>query len=136
MKPKDVCLGPKCIFHKKVPEILICLTCKEVADKKDWTSLNILYCRKTEHKDLRAPIQDIKKAWEKYLGKFTCKTPDTDIKISVHFMLQAHSATSHGAEYSSKSAPSINTSSGAVEKPRKEKIIPERKDDLFYLMQT
>ena len=34
MKPKDVCLGPKCIFYKKVLEILICPACKEVADKK------------------------------------------------------------------------------------------------------
>ena len=48
MKPKDVCRGPKCIFHKKVPEVLICPGCKEVADKKEWTPLNIVFCRKPE----------------------------------------------------------------------------------------
>ena len=100
MRPKDVCLGPKCIFHKKVPEILICPACKEVADKKEWTPLNIIYCRKVEHKDLRAPIAEIKKAWEKYLGKFTCKTPDSDIKISFNFMFQSHNATSYSSRES------------------------------------
>ena len=136
MRPKDVCLGPKCIFHKKVPEILICPACKEVADKKEWTPLNIIYCRKVEHKDLRAPIAEIKKAWEKYLGKFTCKTPDSDIKISVNFMFQSHNATSNSSRESSKNAPSINTTSGAIEKPKTGKIIQEKPDDSFYLMQT
>ena len=84
LKAKDVCIGPKCIFYKKVPEVLICVGCKEVAETKDWAPLNILYCRKGEHKQLRAPIPDIKKVWEKYLGKFTHKTPEQDIRISVN----------------------------------------------------
>ena len=126
MKPKDICLGPKCICYKKVLEILICPACKEVADKKSQTPLKILYCRKTEHKDLRAPILDTKKAWEEYLGKFTCKTPDTDIKISVHFMLQTHCVESHGAGSSNKSAPSINTLSGVVEKYKRKSSLRER----------
>ena len=33
---------------------------------------------KGEHKQLRAPIADIKRAWEKYLGKFLYKTTEQD----------------------------------------------------------
>ena len=42
----------------------------------------------------------------------------------------------HKTDGPNSAAPSINTTSGAFVKPRKEKIIHERKDDSFYLMQT
>ena len=70
------------------------------------------------------------------MGKFVCKTPDTDIKISVNFMFQAHNVVSNKSPAINKSAPSINSSSGIIEKPMKEKIILEKQDDSFYLMQT
>ena len=90
MKPRDVCKGPKCSNYKKVPEILLCSGCADVADKRGWAPLNILYCRKVDHKELHAPIAEIKRAWEKYLGKFECRTPEPNIKIKVGITYQAH----------------------------------------------
>ena len=55
MNPKDVYSGIKCSHYKKVPEILLCSGCGEYAEKKGWAPLNILYCKRSEHKELRAP---------------------------------------------------------------------------------
>ena len=136
MKPKDVCSGIKCSHYKKVPEILLCSGCGEYAEKKGWAPLNILYCKRSEHKELRASLDEIKKAWEKYLGKFECKTDDASIRVTVNFMYQAYNVSCDSQISSSVLAPSINSSSGAKVAPAKDKIIPEKKEDSFYMMQT
>ena len=49
-------------FFYKVPEQLICQGCTKMDDKKDWVPLNIVYCIKGECKEIRAALQDLKKA--------------------------------------------------------------------------
>ena len=136
MKPRDVCKGPKCSNYKKVPEILLCSGCAEVADKRGWAPLNILYCRKADHKELRAPIAEIKRAWEKYLGKFECRTPEPNIKITLGITYQSHNVVKKQKPGSVLNAPCIDSSSGAKVAPCIGKIIPEKDDDSFYMMQT
>ena len=136
MKPRDVCKGPKCSNYKKVPEILLCSGCADVADKRGWAPLNILYCRKADHKELRAPIAEIKRAWEKYLGKFECRTPEPNIKITVGITYQAHNVVQKRKPGTVCNAPCIDSSSGAKVAPSSGKIIPEKDEDSFYMMQT
>ena len=136
MKPKDVCIGPTCTQVKKVPEVLICTGCTDYAAQKGWGPFNIVYCRKNDHKELRAPIGEIKKAWEKYFGKFECKTADQNIKVNVNFMFQVHNVSSRSRRTPPASAPTINSSSGAKVAPRMGQIIPEKNEDSFYMMQT
>ena len=136
MKPKDVCVGPKCTHYKKVPEILLCSGCAEFAETKGWAPMNIVYCKRMEHRGLRAPLEDIKKAWEKYLGKFECKTADPNIKITVNFTYQAHNVSCNRKRTNPGLAPCIDSSSGAKVALIDDMIIPERDEDSFYMMQT
>ena len=135
LKPKDVCKNVKCSFYKKVPEELICSGCIGYAESKNWAPMSVFYCRMTEHHQLRAPIIEIKRALTKYLGKFDCKTPDSSIKFSVNFSFQVHGASATAIARPSTRAPCINSKSGAKVAPEKNKIIPEIREDSFYLMQ-
>ena len=136
MKPKDVCIGLTCKQVKKVPGVLLCTGCTDYAAQKGWGPFNIVYCQKNEHKELRASTEDIKKAWEKYFGRFECKTAVQNIKVNVNFMFQVHNVSSRSRGTPAASAPTINSSSGAKVAPRMDKIIPEKNEDLFYMMQT
>ena len=51
-------------------------------------------------------------------------------------MFQTHSVVSGKSPAIVTLAPSINSTSGSIESPDKEKIIPEKQEDSFYLMQT
>ena len=97
--------------------------------------MNVFYCRMTEHHQLRAPVIEIKRALTKYLGKFDCKTPDSSIKFSVNFSFQVHGASATAIARPSTRTPCINSKSGAKVAPEKNKIIPEIREDSFYLMQ-
>ena len=135
LKTKGCLQNIKCSFSKKVPEELICSGCIEATEKKNWAPLNVLFCRQQEHHQLRAPIAEIKKALTKYFGKFDCKTPDSNIKFSVNFSFQVHGASAAPANVISANAPCINSKSGAKVALGRNKIIPEKREDSFYLMQ-
>ena len=83
LKPRDVCKGGRCIFSSTIPEELICQGCKPRAEQKGWATLNILYCRSGAHASTRAPVTQIKKQFEKYLGKLSSDINDKNLKISV-----------------------------------------------------
>ena len=85
--------------------------------------------KKAGHKELRAPISEIKKAWEKYLGKFKCKTADPNINITVGLTYQAHNANVKRKLCTSNIAPCIDSSSGAKVAPCSDKIILEKDED-------
>ena len=119
----------KCSFVKKVPEELICSGCIDYAASKDWAPLNILYCRLPEHHQLRASIPDVKKALIKYFGKFDCKTPDSNLKISVNCSFQVHGSSAAYMNHPPSMAPCIDSKSGAKVAPGKSIIILEIRED-------
>ena len=54
----------------------------------------------------------------------------------MNFMYQAYNVNCDSKTSSSVLVPSINSSSGAKVAPAKDKIIPEKNEDSFHMMQT
>ena len=71
LKPRSICLLRKCSNEATVPEVLKCSVCAEWARAipKGMAPFSILYCKKQEHGETRAPLSEIKANLEKYLGK-------------------------------------------------------------------
>ena len=84
--PKDVCTVQKCKFEVKVPETLKCQGCAPWACSKDLAPFSILFCRNKEHAQLRAPLYDMKKDLEKYIGKLGTTVVDSSIKFSANYI--------------------------------------------------
>ena len=106
---------------------------------------SILYCKKREHGQTRAPFSEIKANLEKYLGKLGTAIVDSSIIYAVNFMYQIHSlepVTANAADGSHEMnlkvpAPTIDSETGERVKCNKDhQIIPEIKEHSFYLMQT
>ena len=83
--------GGRCIFSSTVPEELSCQGCKPRAEQKGWGTLNILYCCNDSHASTRAPVSEIRKQFEKYLGKLSSDINERNLKNSVNFMQQVYS---------------------------------------------
>ena len=134
------------MFMSSVPEELTCQACIEVAKPKGLNPFSILFCRKKPHAETRAPYESIKSTFEKYLGKFTPRIHDWNLKCSVNFMRQVYSATPCTSSMECKccekptqlgiETPTINTHSGTIKPTNLESVIAEKSDHSFYMMQT
>lgn len=68
--PKVVCTSKRCSNETRVPETLKCQGCKPWATSKGLAPFNILFCKKKDHMNLRAPFDEMKADMENYMGKF------------------------------------------------------------------
>ena len=145
MRPKTTCRDKKCVFESSVPEVLICQGCAEISKEKGWAPFNIMYCRKVRHGPTRAPYEEIRKAFEKYMGKFPENLNDDCIKYSVNFTQQVFSlapcsnsiecTTCEKPSNLSIKTPTINTQTGIKIPTRLDQIVPEVDEQSAYLMQ-
>ena len=138
LRPKDVCKDRNCSFVSTVPEVLTCQGCAPRALSKGWSTLSIIMCRTKEHAATRAPLPEIKKSFEKYLGKLTPAINENNIKISVNFMQQVYAIIPNPENPSilNSDTPVINTRTGERVKMNPSHIIPEIPEHSSYLMQT
>ena len=102
-----------------------------------------MLCEKPRHAEIRADYPEIKKVFNKYLGKIRPNISVATLCVSSNFMFQTHGAGEHKAQWSSKvdleklpQAPSINTRMGNTPKDKDCKVIPEIKEHSCYIMQT
>ena len=148
LQPKAICTGRRCISQQNVPEILVCNGCAVDAVAKGWAPLSILLCRKKEHSQLRAPWPEIKEKMEGYFGKFGSSIVEKNIKISANFLFQSYAANPERQNKDGKQddrtgkygkklkiAPTIDSSTGRRIDHGVETIIPEVREQSFYLMQ-
>ena len=95
-----------CSFSKKIPEVLKCQICAPWAESKGLAPLSVLFCAKKSHGDARAPLNVLKSALEKYIGKLETSIVDSSINLSVSFMQERPSVieadTSTGSAHGSK----------------------------------
>ena len=143
ISPKDQCSSKRCGFESRVPESLKCQGCAPWAKANQLGPLNILFCRKREHANQRAPFQEMKKDMEKYLGKLGSTVVDSSIKFAANYTYQVFSmdpgANALGwvqEDFADKPAPSIDSETGKNIQVPKENIVPEIQEHSCYLMQT
>ena len=143
LKPKDVCSTKRCGFDTKIPDTLKCQGCAPWALANKLAPLSILFCRKREHANLRAPFSDMKKDLEKYLGKLGTTVVDSSIKFAANYTYQVFSmdpgANALGwvqEDFIGKPAPSIDSETGENIQVPSELIVPEILEHSCYLMQT
>ena len=146
------CLGPrfkckgKCSNEKKVPIALICKECKEFADKKKWSPLNILYCKNKEHE--RPSFKSIITGLESWITGFDSTKIQAPVQLAAHLKLigfnkgckSCNSSSCECKPFSRSSPinskmkpPVLNTASG--EESQSEQIVREVEEDSFYVMQ-
>ena len=91
LKPKRSCQPKNCVNVATVPDVLKCSDCASWATTKGLAPFSILYCRRKEHAETRAPLSDIKANLEKYLGKLGTTIVDSGIIYAVNLMYQIRS---------------------------------------------
>ena len=143
IQPKDICVNQRCSFEAKVPETLKCQGCTTWAMSKNLAPLPILFCKRKEHANLRAPFPEMKKDLEKYLGSLGGVVMDSLIMFAANFTFQVFSmgpgANALGwnqKKSEDKPAPSIDSETGKNIDVDPECIIPEVLEHSCYLMQT
>ena len=137
------CLGPisKCLpkcTSTKIPKVLVCDECTEYAEKNDRIPNNILICNRTNHSKPDEKV--ILDALKKYLVGFKTGEVQGKLTLAAHFHLSANAASSDRPTLSSKPDPNsdipiIDTCTGELIETNEENIIPESKEDAFYIMQ-
>ena len=135
MKPKDICLGPKCIFYKKVLEVPICPVCKKIADKKDWTAFNIVYCSKGEPKDWQLHLKRLKRL-RKNIQKICMQNPRSRYQDKRQIYVSSPQCGKPWGQGLLQNSPEHQHYFWSRSETREGKIIQEKQDDPFYLMQT
>ena len=143
LRPSLVCTEKLCSFNKMVPDILKCQICAPWADLKGLAPLSVLFCAKKSHGDARAPLNVLKPALEKYIGKLETSIVDKNINLSVSFMRETPSVikteTSAGSAHGSKvfpQAPIIDSETGYRVECEDEDICTESAENSIYLMQN
>ena len=81
-----VCTEKLCSFNKKISDVLKCQICASWAESKGLASLNVFFCPKRSHGDARAPLNELRSALEKYIGKLETSIVDSGINLLVSFM--------------------------------------------------
>ena len=66
-----MCKTGNCLSLSSITAVLICHGCVKLAKQKGWNLLNILLCKKTQHAEIRADYPELKKVFDKYLGKIS-----------------------------------------------------------------
>ena len=100
LRPRLVCTEKLCSFSKKIPDVLKCQICAPWAESKGLAPLSVLFCAKKSHGDARAPLNVLKSALEKYIGKLETSIVDSSINLLVSFMQEKPSVI--GADTSTR----------------------------------
>ena len=66
LKPKSLCQPRRWSNEATVPTVLKCSVCAESATTKGLAPFSILYCKRKEHGQTRAPLSEIKANLDKY----------------------------------------------------------------------
>ena len=74
------------MYHEKVPEVLKCALCALWAESKVLAPFRVFFCRQKSHGDSRAPLNVLRTALAKYIGKLETNIIDSSIQFSVNFM--------------------------------------------------
>ena len=89
LKPKNVCRYRRCTNESSMLEILKWAICASWAESKGLASFGIFFYKCKEHGDSRAPLADLKRELEKYIGKLGTAIVDSSIQFAVNFMFQS-----------------------------------------------
>ena len=148
------CMGPKvkcaklCANLNNVPIEAICQKCKEWADSKNLSPLNVLYCKNKKHqKPDNQVVLDALKSWIKGFKPASIQAP---VQLAAHFNLIGHSSVCRSCKSKtckcdritktspvndSLEVPAWNTESGEKVNVKEENLITEVEEDTFYVMQ-
>ena len=104
---------------------------------------SVFFCRKKNHGDSRAPLNVLKAALEKYIGKLETSIGDSSIQFSINFMQEKvsimESDISTGSAHGTKvfpQAPIIDSETGYRVICEDEDICTESAENSIYLMQN
>ena len=141
LAPNSVCVNRRCSFKAKIPESLKCQGCANWAQSRNLAPLSVLFCKRKDHAELRAPFPEMKKDLEKYLGKLGTMIVDLSIRFAANYTYQVFSMTpgANALGWDQKKiqdnpAPSIDSETGRSIKIDQENI-SEVLEHSCYLMQ-
>ena len=104
---------------------------------------SIFFCRRKNHGDSRAPLNVLRAALEKYIGKLDTSIVDSSIQTSVNFMQENYSimepdmgTESIHAMKEFPQAPVIDSETGYKVMCEDEEICTESAESSIYLMQN
>ena len=131
----------------KVPDDLLCTECKDWADQNNKSPLNILLCSNQNH--TKPDNKDLMDSLKKYLKGFNPSKVSGPIKLAAHLYLAAHTkccsektdncscktSTRTRKPDAAQVTPFIDTSTGESVEISEDMVIPESKQEAFYVMQ-
>ena len=85
-----------------VPLVLICQGYVKLANQRGQSPFNILLCKKDKHAVIRADYPELKKVFDKYLGKLSPNISESTLCVSSNFMFQTHGAGKHNNQRKQK----------------------------------
>ena len=143
LAPKDVFVNRRCSFGAKIPESLKCQGCAFCVQPKNLATLSVLFCRRKEHAELRAPFAEMRKDIEQYLRKLGTMIVDSSIRFAANY---THQVISMGPgvnavgwdqkKFEDKPAPINDSETGKFNAVDSKKIVQEVSEHSCYLMQT
>ena len=86
LKPKTICKSRKYTNDGNVPKVLKCAICASLTESKGLALFTNFNCKPKEHGNSRAPLNELKNALEKYIGKLGTTIADLNIQFAVNFM--------------------------------------------------
>lgn len=153
------CMGPKmnckskCSNEKKIPAAAICKKCKEWADKRKWSPLNVLYCKKKDHE--KPSNKALVAVLENWVKGFVSSKIQAPVQLAAHLEMIGFNKKCNECKTKScvckpmsktspvnksNHTPVLNTNSGKEVKVGKDKngfsmCVEESQEDAFYVMQ-
>ena len=80
LRPRVICNEKNYLCIDKIPEVLKCALCASWTGSKGLAPFSIFFCRRKNHGDSRAPLNVLRAALEKYIGKLDISIVDSTYK--------------------------------------------------------
>ena len=104
---------------------------------------SIFFCKQKQHGDSRAPLPDLKKELERYIGKLGTIIVDSKIQFTENFMFQNTTRAGSESFYESihgvgilPPAPTFDSKIGVQIFCQDKNVCSESSDNSIYLMQN
>ena len=81
LKQNNICKSRRCTNDTSVPEVLKCAVCASWAGSKGLAPFSIFFCKRKEYGASRAPLAELKRGLERYIGKLGTAIVDSSIQL-------------------------------------------------------
>ena len=111
--------------------------------QRDWPCSAFFFCKQKQQGDSRAPLANLKKELEKYIGKLGITIVDSKIQFAANFKFQSNTKAGSESLYGSihgvgilPPAPTFDSETGVQVSCQDKNVCSESSENSIYLMQN